>query len=563
MSRGAARVGAIIRKAKQGRLEMTRALFASSRSWIATATLAGGLGLGSAVIAQDYAHEHDLQRLGTVEFKVECSAAAQDQFNHAMALYHSFAWPEAGAAFAAVADTDPNCGMAHWGRAMVMLDNPFLWPGSLPAEKLDAVAGALEQARSAGLKTERENGYVEALEAFVRDRDRLDHRARVQAFEEALGEVAANNPDDMEASILHALVTSANFDPADRTYANQQRAAEILEPLFESHPDHPGVAHYLIHTYDYPPLAEQGLEAARRYAGIAPDAVHALHMPSHIFTRVGYWQDSIASNLASLEVDGGKTLNSHHAYDYMVYAHLQLAQDQAAHKALEQAHDAKVVDHFASAFAYAAMPARIALERGDWAEAAAIELAPPADAYPWDKYPHAESINAFARGIGAARSGDAAAALEELSRLKALRDATGPAYWVEQVDIQADIVAALALCAEDKAQECIEGLRAGAEREDATEKHAVTPGPILPARELLAEALVAYDQPEAALKEFEAVLAKEPNRYRAIAGAMVAAEQAGDVKKARAHAAHLLEQAAQADSPRPSLHLAKQVDASQ
>jgi hypothetical protein len=276
--------------------------------------------------------------LGTVEFKVECSAAAQDQFNHAMALYHSFAWPEAAAAFAAVSPTaDPACGMAHWGRAMVMLDNPFLWPGNLPPEKLDAVAEALEQARSAGLASEREQGYVEALEAFVRDRDRLDHRTRVQAFEEALGEVAADNPDDMEASILHALVTSANFDPADRTYANQMRAAEILEPLFESHPDHPGVAHYLIHTYDYPPLAEQGLEAASRYAGIAPDAVHALHMPSHIFTRVGYWEDSIASNMASAKADGGKTLNTHHAYDYMVYAHLQLAQDQAAQKALKQA----------------------------------------------------------------------------------------------------------------------------------------------------------------------------------------------------------------------------------
>ena len=534
---------------------MKFALFASGKPWLAAVLTLGGLGLGSSDAAQD------LTRLGTVEFTVECTPSAQEQFNRAMALYHSFAWSEASAAFAGVAEADPSCGMAHWGRAMAMLDNPFVWPGNLPPEKLDAVAEALEEARSAGLASAREEGYVAALEAFVSDRDTLDHRTRMQAFEAAMGKVAADNPEDMEASILHALVTSANFDPADKTYGNQMRAAEILEPLFQAHRDHPGVAHYLIHTYDYPPLADQGLEAANSYAGIAPDAPHALHMPAHIFTRVGNWEQSIASNIASAKADGGKSLNTHHAYDYMVYAHLQLAQDQAARKAIEKARGASSVDHFATAFAYAAMPARVALERGDWAEAAKLAVEPPANAYPWQKYPHAEAINAFARGIGAARSGDAATARKQQGRLDALRDATGPAYWVEQVDIQGDIVGALALCADGQTQECIEALKQAAAREDATEKHVVTPGPILPARELLADAFVENEQFAEALAEYEAVLAKEPNRFRAIAGAMEAADKAGDLKKARAHAAHLLDQAGNADSQRAALQLAERLKA--
>ena len=532
--------------------------FTRARTWFVVLGAAGGLSFGAAAAAQDDQHGHDLTRLGTVDFTVGCSAAAQESFNRAMALYHSFAWPEAAAAFTGIAASDPSCGMAHWGRAMVMLDNPFLWPGSLPPERLDAVAEALEEARAAGLHDEREEGYVAAVEAFVRDHDSVDHRTRVQAFEEALGRVAAGHPDDLEASILHALVTSANFDPTDRTYANQMRAAAILEPLYAEQPDHPGVAHYLIHTYDYPPLAEEGLEAARRYAEIAPNATHAQHMPSHIFTRVGKWEDSVASNTTAAEVDGGRTLNTHHAHDYLVYAHLQMAQDAAARDVLERTHEeAAVVDHFAAAFAYAAMPARLALEAGDWERAAVLELEPAAGEYPWAKYPHAEAINAFARGIGAARSGDGDAAREQQARLEELRDATGPAYWAEQVDIQVDVVGALALCADGETADCIGALRQAAAREDATEKHVVTPGPILPAREVLADILLENRDAAEALGEYEAVLAKEPNRYRAIAGAMRAAEEAGDLETAREHAAHLLEQATEADGERPALQLAE------
>lgn len=537
---------------------MNATVFTRARTWFLVLGTASGLSVGASAAVEDGHGGHDLTRLGKVEFTVGCSETAQESFDRAMALYHSFAWPEAATAFSEIAASDPACGMAHWGRAMVMLDNPFLWPGSLPPERLDAVAEALAEARAAGLHGEREEGYVAAVEAFVRDHDTVDHRTRVQAFEEALGRVAAGHPDDMEASILHALVTSANFDPTDRTYANQIRAAEILEPLYAEHPDHPGVAHYLIHTYDYPALAEQGLEAARRYANIAPDATHAQHMPSHIFTRVGKWEDSVASNTTAAEVDGGRTLNTHHAHDYLVYAHLQMAQDSAAEDVLERTRrEAAVVDHFAAAFAYAAMPARLALETGEWERAAALDLEPSADNYPWAKYPHAEAINAFARGIGAARSGDADAAREQQARLEQLRDATGPAYWVEQVDIQADVVGALALCAAGQTEDCIAALRQAAAREDATEKHVVSPGPILPAREVLADILLENNQPAEALGEYEAVLAKEPNRYRAIAGAMRAAEQAGDLGKAREQAAHLLEQAAKADSARPSLQLAE------
>jgi hypothetical protein len=535
--------------------------FVAGRVTYLAGLAAASLGSGIPAAADDVHATGD--RLGTVNFSVNCAAAAQEGFTRSMALYHSFAWSQAMEAFKAVSDADPNCGMAHWGRAMVMLDNPFLWPGSLTPEKLGDIAVALEDARKAGLHDEREKAYVAALEAFVRDRDTLDHRARVRLLEDAMGEVAAANPEDTEASILHALITSANFDPTDQTYSNQMRAAKILEPLFAKHPDHPGVAHYLIHTYDYPPLAEQGLKAASSYAKIAPDATHALHMPSHIFTRVGQWQASIDSNSESAKVDGGKSLNTHHAYDYKVYAHLQLAQDGAAKEAIDEAFAANQVDHFATAFAYAAMPARVSLERGDWGAAKDLDLKPATGDYPWEKYPHAEAINAFARGVGAARSGDAKAAKEQQARLEKLRDATGPDYWVEQVNIQADIVGALALCAEDRAQGCIHALSKAAAREDATQKHVVTPGPILPAREILADILLEQDRAEEALIEYEAVLGKEPNRYRALAGAMEAAEKANNMEKARSQAKHLIEQAAATDSERSSLELARRIVSAQ
>jgi hypothetical protein len=503
----------------------------------------------------------ELTRLGKVEFKVECNSAAQPTFNRAMALYHSFAWKPADDAFAAVAKADPSCGMAHWGRAMVLLDNPFLWPGSLPPAKLNEIAAALETARSSGLKSEREKAYVEAVATFVRDHDKLDYRTRVNAYDAAMAKLATRYPNDKEASILSALVTSANFDPADKTYANQLKAAKVLEPIFVAQPNHPGVAHYLIHSYDYPPIAKHGLEAAKRYAKIAPDATHALHMPSHIFTRVGYWKDSIEANRASAKAASRTQFDAHHAADYLVYAHLQLGQDKAAALALQDSVASQPVDHFAAAYAYAAMPARLALEVGNWKAAAGLELAPAPGAYPWSKYPHAEAINAFARGLGAARGGDSAAAEMEHARLLTLRDVTKERkldYWVEQIDIQAQLVQSLSLLTGGKNAEAIEVLRAAAKREGATEKHAVTPGPLLPAREVLADVLLETGKGSDALVEYEAVLAKEPNRYRATSGAARAARQAGNDAKAKLHFAALLELGRNADTQRDTLVEAKQ-----
>ena len=513
-------------------------------------------------VAATQTHDHGVARLGTVEFKVECSEPAQKQFNTAMALYHSFAWPQAVAAFKAIAAADPACGMAHWGLAMSLLGNPFAWPTTLSPQILNDAAAALDAAKTAGLKTQRERDYVEAAAVFVRDHATTPHAQRMPAFDAAMGQVATRNPDDVEAAILSALITSANFNPVDKTYANQLKAAHILEPLFKAHPNHPGVAHYLIHSYDYPPIAKQGLEAAKAYGAIAPDAAHALHMPSHIFTRVGYWREFIAANRESARVAGDATFDAHHASDYMVYAHLQLAQDEAARAAMQKSLGMKPVDNFGAAYAYAAMPARIALERGDWAAAAALPLTPPADAYPWKKYPQAEAVNAFARGIGAARTGNAAAVREQQTRLVALRDQAKEAklaYWVEQIDIQAALLGALALCAENRPAECIEGLNAAAMREDATEKHVVTPGPLVPARELLADMLLAQNKFAEALREYERVIAKEPNRYRTLAGAMAAAQGAGDQGKAKTMAVELQKLGSDADSQRDSLQHAKQL----
>ena len=519
------------------------------------------LGLGTAPLA--LAHGGGpLDGLGSVEFKVDCNAAAQKDINLAMAYYHSFAWQDVVRPINRVIQADPGCGMAYWVRALSLLDNPFTWPIPINANVLKEAPEALDMARKAGLKTQRERDYVEALSVFFKDHDKLNHRTRAKAFEEALGQVAQRYPDDKEASILHALVMSANFDPADRHYTNQLRAAKILEPISIAQPNHPGVAHYLIHSYDYPPIAHHGLEAAKRYSKIAPEATHALHMPSHIFSRVGHWKESIEGNRASAKAAPGHTFDHLHAYDYMVYAHLQLGQDRAARQVLEESKQGKLIDHFAAAYAYAAMPARYAIERGDWKAAAQVPLQPAADQYAWKKYPQAEAINAFARGIGAARSGDAQAAFKESQRLQALRDVLGTmklAYWVEQVDIQAEQVRGLALFAAGKQAEGIEVLRKAADREDATQKHVVTPGLLMPAREVLAQTILEAGKAAEALVEYEKVIDKEPNRYRTWAGAAQAAQRSGDMKKAAYYSARLVDQTMNADTPRAEIALAKRM----
>jgi hypothetical protein len=505
---------------------------------------------------------HDSEdKLGTVHFKVSCNAQAQREFDLAMAYYHSFAWEQIKPPLERALAADASCGMAYWARTLAALDNPFVWPGNVSAKTLADGSGWIDQARKAGLASQRERDYVDALAVFFVDADKLNHRTRAKALESALEKVAVQYPEDSEATILYSLVLSANFDPADKQYSNQLRAARLLEPVFAKQPEHPGAAHYLIHSYDYPPLAPQGLAAAQRYSKIAPAAAHAQHMPSHIYTRVGAWDHSVAANTVSAKSDTAAGFNTLHAYDYMTYAHLQMGQDRAARAIGDKAIAiAKRPDNFAAAYAYAAIPARLVLERGDWAGAAGLPLAPAADAYPWAKYPQAEASNAYARALGAAALRDGAATESELARLTRLRDAAAElklGYWVEQINFQLDVVGGFAAFKTGQKDAGITALRKAAEREDASEKHVVTPGPLLPARELLALALLDSGDAAGALIEFETVLRKEPNRLRAMAGAGVAAERHGEKARARDYADRISRQTAQADVGIPGLQLAQ------
>ena len=500
--------------------------------------------------------------LGSVHFEVGCNAAAQREFNLAAAYYHSFAWEQIKAPLDRALQADSSCGMVHWLRALASLDNPFAWPGNVSAKTLADGAALMAQARATGLKTQRERDYVDATAAFFQDADTLAHRTRAQAFETGLGKVAAAYPQDTEATIIYSLVLSANFDPTDKQYNNQLRAATMLEPVFAKQPAHPGAAHYLIHSYDYPPLATRGLPAAQRYSKIAPAAAHAQHMPSHIFTRVGAWEDSVAANKASAKSDTASGPNALHAYDYMVYAHLQMGQDGAARSARDSAQAiAKYPDHFAAAYAYGAIPARLALERGDWAAAAGLKLVPAADAYPWTKYPQAEASNAYARALGAAALRDQGGVADELARLGRLRDRAVElkiGYWADQIGIQIDVVRGFTLVKAGEVEAGMALLKQAADREDASEKHVVTPGPLLPARELLATSLLERGDSVGALREFETVLRKELNRLRSMAGASLAAERSGNVESARAYADKVAHQTAQADAGVPGMQLARQ-----
>jgi hypothetical protein len=447
-----------------------------------------------------------------------------------MALYHSFDWKRGKAAFEEVASLDPRCGMAHWGLAMIASDNPFGWPVSLKAKE---GAEAIQQAKAVGAATPRERDYIAALDMLYKDHETVLHRQRALAYEQAMEQLAARYTDDVEATILYALAVSANHDLNDKTFARPLKAAGLLEPLFAAYPQHPGVAHYLIHSYDYPPIASRGVEAAQRYAQVAPDASHAQHMPSHIFTRVGAWRESVASNQASVAAAKGDMRFIPHGWDYMVYASLQMADDAAADKvgADARAIGALNAPSLGEVFGVTAIPARLALERGRWADAAKLERSPAISEADWKRFPQADAINAFARALGAARSGNAAGARREIERLHTLQQALSErklAYWAEQTEVQAKVATAWALYAESKREEALAAMHAAADHEDQTEKHVVTPGPIVPARELLGDLLMELGRPAEALPQYEAAIAKEPNRFRGLYGAGLAAERAGD-----------------------------------
>jgi hypothetical protein len=507
------------------------------------------------------------EKLGEVQFPVSCNAAAQKEFNRAMALFHSFWWDPGKQSFARVLELDPGCGMGDWGIAWMSLGNPFTWPTNPNAAK--AGAPAMADAVRIGAKSERERDYIAALAVFFKDWEATDNRSRALALEKAMEALAAKYPKDDEAQILYALVLNATALPTDKTFANQTKAAAILEPLFRKYPGHPGVAHYLIHTYDYADLAEKGLPSARVYAGIAPSVPHALHMPSHIFSRVGYWKEMVEGNRASYLAARGElkdatlgvgNYDALHAMDYLVFGQLQQAQDKSAKAVVnEAAAMGKVnVENFVAAYAFAAIPSRYALERGDWKEAASLKLS-PAD-LAWNKFPQSEAVLVFARGLGAARLGDTAAARKDLERLQALKDAMIAAkvgYWPAQTDYQIKAVNAWIALAEKRNDEAVQLMHAAAEAEEASDKHPVTPGNVVPSRQLLGEMYMELDQPAVALAEFERSLKRDPNRFRTVYGAARAAEAAGKRDVAKGYYAKLQTLTADRDTERPELSHAK------
>lgn len=503
------------------------------------------------------------ERLGEVNFPVSCNADAQQEFNRAMALFHSFWFVPAKASFAKVLQHDPGCGMAYWGTAIMAMGNPFTWPNNPNAAKAGAPAAA--EAARVGAGSARERDYIAALGSFFKDWQTTEFRPRALAFEQAMAGVAAKYPEDDEAQILYALALNVTALPTDKGFANQFKAAAILEPLLKKRPNHPGVAHYLIHTYDYAELAGKGLPAAHAYGAIAPSVPHALHMPSHIYARVGLWPEMVAGNRASYLAAkselkettlGLGAYDALHAMDYMVFAQLQQAQDAAAKQLVDEAGAiSKVnVENFVAAYAFAAMPARYALERGDWAQAARLSLSPPDLA--WNRFPQAEAILVFARGLGAARSGDLHAARRDVARLQALEaalNAAGNGYWASQTGFQIKAVEAWIALAEGHNDEALQSMRAAAEAEEASDKHPVTPGNVVPSRELLGEMLLQLNRPEAALAEFERSLKRDPNRFRGIYGAARAAEAAGKPELAREYHARLQALATGRDTERPEL----------
>ena len=497
------------------------------------------------------------EKIGQVRFAVSCRADVQKPFERAVALLHSFWYIEAAKAFTAVAQADPDCAMAYWGLAMSNWTQ--IWSPPPPAA-LKRGWDAVEKAKAAGAKTARERDFVTAAEAFFRDGDKVDHRTRAVAYGKVMEQMAQRYPNDREVMAFYALSLQATADPHDKTYASQKRSAEIAEKIFAAEPDHPGAAHYMIHGYDYPPLATQGLPAARRYAQFAPSVPHALHMPSHIYVLLGMWPETVQGNIAAAaaEKDRGNPDDRMHALDYLVYGYLQQAQDEEARRVVDEAR-AIMTDLAArkydsgrptAHFAIAAIEARWAIERGKWAEAAAIEPRP-------NRFPHTEAMIYFARAIGAARSGNAARARADVDRLAALKEAMKDAYWSEQIEIQRRAAAAWAARAEGKADEGFALMRSAVELEASTEKHNITPGPIVTARELYGDMLLEAGQPGPAAQAYEASLGVAPNRFKSLHGAGKAFERAGDRDKAKAYYVKLMATAASADTERPELREAK------
>ena len=493
--------------------------------------------------------------LGDVHFETSCNEAAQSHVDRGMRYQHSFWYRESRASFDEALRADPKCTIAYWGIAQSLMANPF---NPTPPKNLAEGLALIQKATQLGAGTERENDLIRAVGVFYADFETLSQRTRTEFYTRAMDAVARRYPNDDEIQIYYALALDMSASPDDKTYANQLKAAAILEPISRRQPNHPGVAHYLIHTYDYPGLAAKGLDAAVRYARIAEAAPHAQHMPSHIFTRVGRWNDSITSNraAATLAKAGNEPDDRLHAMDYMVYACLQVARDREAREIVDEMSTVTGFnpDRNTAPFALAASPARYAVERGDWAVAARLPSRP-------SKFGYADAMTYFARALGAVRSGIPAAARADLERLADLRDrlrAAKDTYWAEQVDIQWQMIAAWLMHTDGKQAAALTAMRAAADAEDKTEKATVTPGPLVPARELYGALLLERGMAREALAAYEQAMAKEPNRFHSLAGAANAAERLGDTAKAKAYYAKLVAMTDGANGDRRELVAARQ-----
>ena len=512
--------------------------------------------LAASAVAQEHQHEKG-DKLGAVHFATSCNTEAQKEFDRAVALLHSFQFNHAIQGFNTALKNDPTCVIAHWGIALSQWSNPFA-AGMKDNSQLQAGRESAERGKVAGAKTERERAYIVAVASLYSNFENTPQQARLLAYRNAMEGLASKYPDDQEAQIFYALALAAAEEPTDKTYAARIKAGAILEELFRKEPGHPGLAHYIIHTYDVPSLAGKALFAAQRYSDIAPDAPHALHMPSHTFTRVGYWQNSIDSNRAAAAASRrmGQTAEELHASDYQVYAYLQTAQDQAAREVLEalpeiaSRFDPRVMVSGAAGpdagyFALAAIPARYAVERRDWQRAAELQ---PRET----PFPYTDAIIWFARGIAAARLHDAVKAQASVVALQDIGrrlDKANDSYWAGQVEIQRLEVNAWSSLAEGRKEPALAMMKVAAEMEDGTEKKAITPGPLAPARELLGEMLLEINEPEQALEQFEATLKKEPNRFRAMYGAARAAQLSGNREASRRYFSDLLKTCERADKP--------------
>ena len=467
-------------------------------------------------------HSHSApEKLGKVSFPISCAPAVQEHFNRGVALLHSFAYTAAEHAFQGVAEEDPRCAMAQWGMAMTYFHQ--LWEPPIESSIISIAQKEIQRAQQIGAGSERERQFIHALGFIYQDAATVPYSTRALNYEQAMSRLASANRNDVEAQVFYSLALLANASPADKTHARQKKAADLLEPLDRTYPEHPGIPHYLIHAYDNAELAPKGLRAARAYSEVAPSAPHALHMPSHIFTRLGLWEDSIASNLASREAahQQGDTGDELHAMDYLVYAYLQSGRDKEAAQVIQQLTNMPKLNlgNFIIAYAYTAMPIRYAIERGQWAEAAGIVS-------PIGAPPQVVAIAIWARGVGLSRSGRTAEARAEVDRLRKIEEQLQTSrndYWAVQVGILMREVMAWTAQADRKPDEAAALMRASAEEEDAIEKLPVTPGPIIPAREQLGYLLLEQNHASSALKEFETALANAPGRHGALQGAARAA----------------------------------------